>query len=352
MTRAAAWVCFTVLVTSTPPMRAQPAWTEFAPPDAGFAVELPRTPQKTADGQYMADIEGTVLMVQVSAHHPGIIRILARGDRQEITGLLETSRDEGMKGVNGKVRSFSFADFNGHPAAFVTFDVEFEGKPFVGTERIVLADRNMYVLIAISPSEGNASAERFHRSFRLIADANAAAMRTISFTEAVCDRIPPVPITFQMPGDFEARRVGGIEGGCLWGAKDDLDRVTVKPNEGDFRSLRRGVFRARVSSDVVCSPETGVFDQTDGLGEAGLRRNLDATGAKVIVWKKETIAGLPALQIVADVFGSRVYMLYLGNTNFISNAMLVNYYHPANQTPADDTFWAEFVAGIKAAKAP
>jgi hypothetical protein len=285
-------------------------------------------------------------MVQVDPDHPGILRILARGDRKEITGLLEASR-EGVKGVNGKVRSSSFADFDGHPSTFVTFDLQLEGKLFVGTERIVLTERYMYVLIALSPTDADADAERFHRSFRLIADAKAGAMRTISFTEAVCDRIPPVPITFQMPGDFEARRVGGIEGGCLWGAKDDLDRVTVKPNEGDFRSLRRGVFRARVSSEVVCSPETGVFDQTDGTGEAGIRRNLDATGAKVIDWKKETIAGLPALEIVADVFGSRVYMLYLGNTKFISNAMLVNYYHPTKRTAVDDTFWAQFVAGIQ-----
>ncbi len=215
MRRVAACVCFTILIASTMPTLAQPVWSEFAPPDAGFAVELPGTPEKTPNGQYMAAAGDTVLMVQVDPLHPGILQILARGDRKEITGVLEASRDEGVKGVNGKVRSSSLADFNGHPSAFVTFDLELEGKPYVGTERIVLTGRSMYVLIALSPKDGDADAERFHRSFRLIADAKAEAMRTIGFTEAVCDRMPPVPITFQMPGDFEARPVGGIEGGCL-----------------------------------------------------------------------------------------------------------------------------------------
>jgi hypothetical protein len=181
-------------------------------------------------------------------------------------------------------------------------------------------------------------------------DPSATTLRTVSFTEAVCGKIPPVPITFVMPADFTSRAVGQIEGGCLWGAKDDLDRVTVDPAQGDFSALRRGVFRARVSTNVVCNPDTGIFDQTDGTGEEGMRRAMMATGARVIAWKKERIAGLPALQVVADVPGSRVYMLYLGNTQFNSNVMLVNYYHPSNRSPADDALWERFVAGIESAK--
>ncbi len=57
---------------------------------------------------------------------------------------------------------------------------------------------------------------------------------------------------------------------------------------------------------------TGSFDQLDGAGEEGMRRALATTGANVVVFKKEKIAGLPALQIVGDIPGGRVYMLYLG----------------------------------------
>jgi hypothetical protein len=50
MTRAAACVWFTTLVASATPMPAQPVWSEFAPPDAGFAVQLPGTPEKLQPG--------------------------------------------------------------------------------------------------------------------------------------------------------------------------------------------------------------------------------------------------------------------------------------------------------------
>lgn len=73
-------------------------------------------------------------------------------------------------------------------------------------------------------------------------------------------------------------------------------------------------------------------------------------GGKIVTWKKETVAGLPALQIVADVLGSRVYMLYLGNVQSSSNAMLLNYYRPKKSGPADDKLWARFVEGIKKAE--
>src|SRR6185436_16308643 len=103
------------------------------------------------------------------------------------------------------------------------------------------------------------------------------------------------------------------EAGCLWGMKADLDRVTADPAQGDFTDLKAGVFRLRMSTNVVLDPQTGVFDGMDGSGEAGIRRGIEQAGARIFVWKKTTIAGLPALQIVANAGGSRVYMLYLGN---------------------------------------
>ena len=91
----------------------------------------------------------------------------------------------------------------------------------------------------------------------------------------------------------------------------------------------------------------------DGTGEAGIRRQLESTGAALVTWKKETLAGLPALQIVADIpAAGRVYMLYLGNTHVSSNTVLVNYYQPKRRTSADDALWSRFVAGVRKAEKP
>lgn len=178
--------------------------------------------------------------------------------------------------------------------------------------------------------------------------------RTVTYREAVCQRLPSVPVTFSFPADYVARSVGEtVEGGCLWGTRADLDRVTIVPGEGDFSELTRGVFRARVSTNIVCDPKTGTFDAMDGAGEAGIRRQFEASAASLITWKKERLAGLPALQIVADLPGmGRVYMLYLGNTGFSSNTMLVNYYQPKKRTAADDALWSRFVAGVRKAETP
>jgi hypothetical protein len=175
--------------------------------------------------------------------------------------------------------------------------------------------------------------------------------RTVPYVEAVCSRMPAVPVTFSLPGDYVSRAIGrSVEAGCLWGTKEDLDRVTADPNQGDFSSLKRGVIRARVTTQIVCDPATGVFDAMDGAGEAGIKKQLQATGAKVLIFKKETLGGLPALRIDAELpRAGRVYMLYLGNTRFSSNTLLVNYYGSKEGDAADQAAWSRFVAGIKKA---
>jgi hypothetical protein len=181
----------------------------------------------------------------------------------------------------------------------------------------------------------------------------AGKWQSTTFTAAVCGKIPPVPIAFEMPEGFEGRSAGGktnTEAGCLWGVKADLDRVTAEAGQGDFTNLTSGVFRLRMSINVVMDPQAGVFDGMDGSGEAGMRRSYEQAGARIGVFKKTTLAGLPALQIVADVSGSRVYMLYLGNTKYISNTMLINYYPPTKRSKADDEVWAHFIAAVTAAK--
>ncbi|HMF08339.1 MAG TPA: hypothetical protein VKJ00_04335 [Thermoanaerobaculia bacterium] len=177
------------------------------------------------------------------------------------------------------------------------------------------------------------------------------AFRTVTYVDLVCGRMPAIPASFSLPADYVSRAIGrSVEGGCIWGTQADLDRVTAVPEEGDFSALQRGVFRARVSTNIICNPQTGIFDAMDGTGEAGIKKQLEGTGASLVTWKKEWLGGLPALQIVADL-GSRgrVYMLYLGNTRFSSNVLLLNYYQAKDRTKADDETWAHFVAGIRKA---
>ena len=177
------------------------------------------------------------------------------------------------------------------------------------------------------------------------------AFRTVAYRDLVCGRMPAIPTSFSLPADYVSRAVGrSVEGGCIWGTQADLDRVTAVPEEGDFSALQRGVFRARVSTNIICNPQTGIFDAMDGTGEAGIKKQLEGTGASLVTWKKEWLGGLPALQIVADLGPrGRVYMLYLGNTRFSSNVLLVNYYEARQRTKADDETWARFVAGIRKA---
>jgi hypothetical protein len=106
------------------------------------------------------------------------------------------------------------------------------------------------------------------------------------------------------------------------------------------------VFRARISTNILYSARLGAFGGFDLSGEAGYRRSLEEAGVRIVTWQRETIAGLPALQIVADAGDDRVYMLYLGETHYNSNTMLVNFHHPTTRSAADDDVWARFVTGI------
>jgi len=335
------------------PTFAQSTWSVFAPEDGGFSVELPASPERDPkkQGQYIAQSGLTTFIVEATPLDANMFQVIASRDRKGTAAILQATADAMIEGMKGTLRNSSTADVDGQPAMSLWFDNELKGSPMTAALRLVATDRYIYYVFGISPRGSTADIDRFLGSFRVVKDdPRAKSFTTVSFTDAVCGKIPPVPITFALPGDFTPRAVGQIEGGCLWGARDDLDRVTVDPAQGDFTALRRGVFRARVSTEVVCDPATGIFDQTDGTGEEGMRRAMAATGAEVITWRKGRIAGLPALQVVADIPGGRVYMLYLGNTKFNSNAMLVNYYHPTNRSPADDQLWARFVAGIQPAK--
>ena len=351
---------FTLSFTAA--VRALPAtnWVDVSPKDGGFSVQMPATPKPSANrpGRLDVTMGDSSFIVSPDPIDPAIGKAVRNRNRGAVDAYLGKLRDGTVNGMEAKLLTSEGADLEGSPSILFTFTGESEGKAFEGTERIVLTADRMFVLVALGEkgSLKKEDVDRFLGSFRLVAAPPGAPgeFRTVAYRDAVCQRMPAVPVTFSLPADYVSRSVGkSVEAGCLWGTKEDLDRVTAVPDEGDFSALKRGVFRARVSTNIVCSAKTGTFDAMDGSGEAGIRAQLEASGASLVTWKKETLGGLPALQIVADLGPSgRVYMLYLGNTGFSSNTLLVNYYQPKKRTADDDALWARFVSGIRRAASP
>jgi hypothetical protein len=337
--------------------RSAEQWATVTPPGAGFTVQAPgiSKPDPKDPMKFSFVTEDSAFIIEVDPLEPEVARAAAEGNQAYVVGYIAILRDEIVKNLNGTIVSTSALSFDGYPSILFSANGSMSGVSFESTTRIIVTDEHMYQVTAIG-SAGKltkADIDRFQGSFKLAAHAPVAAdaFRTISFNQIVCAKIPSLKIRFDVPADFIGRApTPSIEAGCLWGAQDDLERALKDPNEGDFTALRRGIFFARVSTNIVNDPATGMFDAMDGSGEAGIRASLARAGGKVVVWKKETLAGLPALQVVADVMGSRVYMLYLGNTQYSSNAMLLNYYRPRKSGPADDKLWARFVAGIKPAE--
>ncbi len=329
-------------------------WASVTPPGAGFTIQAPgaRKPDPADPMKFSYVTEDSAFIIEVDPLDATLKTAVAEGNQALIVGYMAVLRDEIVKNLNGKVGSSSALNFDGYPSIFFTLSGEAGGMAFEGSSRLVVTDEWMYQVTAIGGAGKLAKADmdRFHGSFQLTAHKPVPpdAFRTISFNQMVCAKIPSAKVRFDVPADFVGRSPApSIDAGCLWGVRDDLDKATANPLEGDFTSLRRGILYARASTNIINVPATGTFDAMDGAGEAGIRASLMQAGGKVIVWKKETIAGLPALQIVADVMKSRVYMLYLGNVQSSSNAMLLNYFSPKKSGPADGKLWARFIAGIK-----
>lgn len=357
-------IALAVLCLAKPPA---PAWVEVLPKDGGCAIQMPAMPKEDPKnpGRFSVENDSSSWILRYEPLDPPIRDLVASGNRRGVDRVLVTLRDGTVKGMSAQVISSATEDFQGFSSILFRFEGTLEGKPFGGTQRIVLTRDRMYlvVVMAVKGAVEARDVEKYFASFRLTAGsppvaasstipADAAApgsFRTIPYVDVVCGKMPSVPVTFSLPADYVSRSVGNVEAGCLWGTREDLDRVTASPQEGDFSALRRGVFRARVSTNVVCT-KLGTFDSMDGSGEAGIRTQFQASGASLVNWKKTSLGGLPALEIVADVGAAgRVYMLYLGNTRFSSNAILVNYYQAKKRTAADDETWSRFVAGIRKA---
>jgi hypothetical protein len=91
------------------------------------------------------------------------------------------------------------------------------------------------------PCKYDATADTTHNAAQA-----AGGFRAVSFFDASCKKLVPLPLMLSIPSDYAIRGYGTTTN-CFWGANDDLDRVITREGP-DFEHIRRGVFWARVSN--------------------------------------------------------------------------------------------------------
>ena len=191
------------------------------------------------------------------------------------------------------------------------------------------------------------------------AGAPTTATRTVSFSDALCGSLLPLPLTFTIPASYDLRAPARnkASGGCFWGAKADLDRVLRNPEELDFTGIGRGVFWARPAMNVGYDLGRKAFFGGDGADEAAMMDQFRGSGFRNVHVQRSSAAGLPTLELTGEVPPSggggadRVYMLYLA-LEIEDSVVLINY-HPAKPSSSDDdAAWKSFLAGIQKAAIP
>jgi hypothetical protein len=175
----------------------------------------------------------------------------------------------------------------------------------------------------------------------------AVGFRTVSFFDAGCKKLVPLPLTISIPSDYAIRGHGSTDN-CFWGTKDDLDRVITR--EGvDFERIQRGVFWCRTSNSTEYDPVHDKFVSEMGAQDQWAA-SIKAQGAKNVTVTSKKIGSIPTTRVTVSMSGKRVYMLYLAVPGADSPAILINY-HPATQgAVADDAAWQRFLDSIEVAK--
>jgi hypothetical protein len=171
-------------------------------------------------------------------------------------------------------------------------------------------------------------------------------VRTVSFSDASCKKLVPLPLTLAIPSDYAIQQGGHL--GCFWGASDDLARVLRVPNNADFTGVQRGVFWCRASDSTEYDPIRRRFVNQQGTDDQWAKALARDSGAKNVVVTAKDIGSLPTLRVTASVGGQRLYMLYMGVGD--SPAILINY-HPAGKGgPPDDAIWQNFLDSLQIAR--
>jgi hypothetical protein len=171
----------------------------------------------------------------------------------------------------------------------------------------------------------------------------AGGSRQITFFDASCKQVIPLPLTMAIPSDYAIRKAPG--GNCLFGTEEDLKQV-IAPDGADFTSIHRGVFWFRLSENTLYDAATKHFVSNDGPHDkwaAAMKR----MGAKDVTVTMQTVGTVPTACVTARMNRQKVYMLYIATgSGPEAPAALINYHPPAKSAAKDDEVWAGFVASV------
>jgi hypothetical protein len=150
-------------------------------------------------------------------------------------------------------------------------------------------------------------------------------------------------LTFSIPPGFVTRDPKHGPGvGCLWGTKEDLDRVLASSKGADFGKLHKGVFQAHVSTSSAYDPRTGKF-----ADEAEMLKSLASsgvTGGKVTPRRFGKYDGRVVTGKAKS--GPSLYLLYLA-PGLGTNVLLINYRPATPPSSTDAAVWSHFLDSIR-----
>src|SRR5258708_5300621 len=182
-----------------------------------------------------------------------------------------------------------------------------------------------------------------------VADTRAQAaqapggLRKITFFDAACKLLVPLPLTMSIPSDYAIPKAPGSN--CLIRTEEDLGKV-IAPKGADFTAIPPGVFWVRTSGSTRYNARSKMFVSEDGPQDKWPEA-MKKVRAKDIAITSQVVGGIPTTRVTAKVNGQSVYMLYIAARNDPDTpAVLINYHPPAKGAPKDDEEWTRFLASI------
>ena len=171
----------------------------------------------------------------------------------------------------------------------------------------------------------------------------AGSWTPTDFTTATCGYIAhPLPVTFLLPPGFMTRNPRhGAGNGCFWGTEEDLNRA-LQPRAENFEYLTRGLFQARLTTNLGWDPAKRRFG-----GEAEMPGALAASGVRDAKVLRRNFGPFAGLVITGRTASADLYMLYLADGS-ADRVVLINYRPPtvagAGVEPA--AMWQRFLDSI------
>jgi hypothetical protein len=163
-----------VIISLLPLSGAESRWNTLAPAGAGFTVEVPGELQPgDKPGHYVYVAGDWSYIIQVDSNSETIRESVANHESVPIAVYLDSLRGSMLKGANATQRSSSTMTVDGYPSVLFSYDGQANGQAFRGTDRIVVTEDHLYLVVAIGPSgpSENPDVERFYRSFHIVKSA-------------------------------------------------------------------------------------------------------------------------------------------------------------------------------------